>query len=175
MWKSAILFLPHCCYCLVTKVASNSCNPMGCSLPDSSVHGIPQAKILEWAAISFSREPSWPRESSPHFLHWQEDSLPLSHLGSPFYLILSPYFICVLYNVVHKYTKKCIFTCSNILLTGVWEQDFVEDNCLSIKIYDISVVLNVKLIFLIWKHIYHSFIKWSHIWDVKLMKHLTKH
>ena len=31
------------------------CDPMDCSLPGSSVHGILQARILEWAAISFSR------------------------------------------------------------------------------------------------------------------------
>ena len=31
------------------------CNPMDCSLPGSSVHGILQARILEWAAIPFSR------------------------------------------------------------------------------------------------------------------------
>ena len=30
-------------------------DPMGCSLPDSSIHGILQARILEWVAISFSR------------------------------------------------------------------------------------------------------------------------
>ena len=28
-------------------------NPMGCSLPDSSVHGIFQAGVLEWGAIDF--------------------------------------------------------------------------------------------------------------------------
>ena len=38
------------------------CNPMGCSLPGSSVHGIFQARILEWVAISFSRRSSWPRD-----------------------------------------------------------------------------------------------------------------
>ena len=32
-----------------------SCNPMGCSPPGSSVHGISQARILEWVAISFSK------------------------------------------------------------------------------------------------------------------------
>ena len=40
---------------------SDSCDPMDCSLPDSSVHGILQARILEWIAISFSRGFSWPR------------------------------------------------------------------------------------------------------------------
>ena len=32
------------------------CDPVGCSRPGSSVHGISQARILEWVAISFSRE-----------------------------------------------------------------------------------------------------------------------
>ena len=30
------------------------CNPMDCSLPGSSIHGISQARVLEWVAISFS-------------------------------------------------------------------------------------------------------------------------
>ena len=47
---------------------------MDCGLPGSSVHGILQARILEWAVISFPRASSWPRV-------WA-DSLPLSHLGS---------------------------------------------------------------------------------------------
>ena len=35
---------------------------MDCSLPGSSIHGIFQARILEWVAISFSRSSSWPRD-----------------------------------------------------------------------------------------------------------------
>ena len=35
--------------------------PMDCSPPDSSVHGILQARILEWVAISSSRGSSWPK------------------------------------------------------------------------------------------------------------------
>ena len=38
------------------------CNPMDYSPPCSSIHGILQARILEWVAISFSRESSWPRD-----------------------------------------------------------------------------------------------------------------
>ena len=37
------------------------CDPMGCSLPGSSVHGIFQTIVLEWIAISFSRGSSQPR------------------------------------------------------------------------------------------------------------------
>ena len=38
------------------------CNPMDCSSPGCSVHGILQARILEWIIISFSRVSSWPRD-----------------------------------------------------------------------------------------------------------------
>ena len=41
---------------------SNSCNPTDFSPPGSSVHGILQAGILEWVAISFSRKSSQPRD-----------------------------------------------------------------------------------------------------------------
>ena len=40
------------------------CNPMDRSLPGSSVHGILQARILEWVAISFSRGSSRPRDQT---------------------------------------------------------------------------------------------------------------
>ena len=40
----------------VTQLCPTLCNHMDCSLPGSSVHGILQAEILEWIAISFSRE-----------------------------------------------------------------------------------------------------------------------
>ena len=43
------------CICSVAKSCSTFCNPMDCSLLGSSVHGIAQARILEWVAISFSR------------------------------------------------------------------------------------------------------------------------
>ena len=38
---------------------------MDCSLPGSSVHGISQARILEWVAIPFSRVSSQPRDQNP--------------------------------------------------------------------------------------------------------------
>ena len=40
------------------------CNPMDCSPPGSCIHGILQARILEWVAIPFSRGSPWPREQT---------------------------------------------------------------------------------------------------------------
>ena len=39
----------------VAQLCPTLCNPMDCSLPGSSIHGIFQARVLEWVAISFSR------------------------------------------------------------------------------------------------------------------------
>ena len=50
-------------------------DPMDCSLPHSSVHGILQAKILEWVAIPFSRGSSDPG-MEPRSPVSQADSLP---------------------------------------------------------------------------------------------------
>ena len=40
------------------------CDRMDCSLPGSSLHGILQARVLEWVAISFSRGSSQPRDQT---------------------------------------------------------------------------------------------------------------
>ena len=54
---------------LVTQIVeqpwgSTNCNPMDCSLPGSSVHGILQGRILEWVAIPISRGFSLPRDQA---------------------------------------------------------------------------------------------------------------
>ena len=51
-----------CVYCCsVAQSCLTLCDPMECSPPGSSVHGIFQARTLEWFAISSSRGSSWPR------------------------------------------------------------------------------------------------------------------
>ena len=47
----------HYCYIplLVALLCPTFCDPMDCTLPGASVHGILQARILEWVAIPFSR------------------------------------------------------------------------------------------------------------------------
>ena len=45
-----------------TQLCQTFSDPMDCSLPDSSVHGILQTGVLEWASISFSRGSSQTRD-----------------------------------------------------------------------------------------------------------------
>ena len=49
-------------YSEVTQLRPSLCDPMDCTLPGSSLHGILQARVLEWVAIFFSRGSSRPRD-----------------------------------------------------------------------------------------------------------------
>ena len=49
---------------LITQVCPTLCGPMDCNLPGSSVHGILQARILEWVAILFSKGTSPARDQT---------------------------------------------------------------------------------------------------------------
>ena len=73
------------CVCVYAQLCPALCKPTDCSPPGSSVHGILQARILEWVAVSPSRRSSQPRDRTriSYLLHWQTHSLPLSHLGIP--------------------------------------------------------------------------------------------
>ena len=48
----------------VAQLCLTLCDPVDCSPQGSSVHGILQARILEWVAISFSRRSSQPRDQT---------------------------------------------------------------------------------------------------------------
>ena len=61
---------------LVAQLCPTLCNPMDCGLPGISVHGILQARILEWVTIPFSRGSSWPRD-------WTQ----VSHIAGRFFTI----------------------------------------------------------------------------------------
>ena len=50
--------------CLAFQLCQTLCDPVDCSLPGSSVHGILQARILEWVAVLSSRGSSQPRDWS---------------------------------------------------------------------------------------------------------------
>ena len=88
----AYLHAYHAC-CLVTKSCPTLCDRMDCSAPGSPVHGISQARILEWVAIFFARGSSWPSikpealASPAHSsilawrISWSEESGRLQSIG----------------------------------------------------------------------------------------------
>ena len=63
------------CVCvLVVQSCPTLRDPMDFSMPGLSVHGILQARIMEWVAVPFSRGSSLPRNQT-EFPAWQADSL----------------------------------------------------------------------------------------------------
>ena len=74
--------------CQVASSCLTLCDPMDCSPPGSSVHGILQARILGWVSFprGSSRPRGWTHDSYWHWnmsLHWQADSWPLVPPGKP--------------------------------------------------------------------------------------------
>ena len=63
----------------VAQSCSTLCDTMDGNLPGSAVHGIFQARILEWAAISFSRGIFPTQGSNPGLLHCRQMLYRLSH------------------------------------------------------------------------------------------------
>ena len=57
-------FYIHIPFTYGAQLQPTLCNPLYCSLPGSSVHGIFQARILKWVAISSSRGSSQPRDQT---------------------------------------------------------------------------------------------------------------
>ena len=81
--------------------------PMDNSLPGSSAHGILQARILEWVAIPFSRESSWPRD-------WTR----VSHIAGRFVTVWSPREINIICQVTAQGCRNTELE-ENLLLESV--------------------------------------------------------
>ena len=80
------------------------CDPIDWHLPDSSVHGILQARILEWIAMTSSRGSSRPKDQihvSHVSLHWFSSSLPLGPSGKPNIFVLIYFKPSVLASIIY--------------------------------------------------------------------------
>ena len=75
---------------LVTQSCSTFCDPMDHSTPGSSVHGILQARMLEWVAMPFSRGSSWLRD-------WSQ----VSHTAGRFFTV---------WAIIHWHGEKNFFS-----------------------------------------------------------------
>ena len=85
------------------------CDPMDCILPDSSVHGIFHARILEWVAISLPwgssrhKDHTWVPCVAGSFLHCRWILYGLSHQGIP-YIYIHIY----IHISIHTYMCVCV-------------------------------------------------------------------
>ena len=114
IWKYTAQTLPFHIHVFVhaqsLQLCPTLCNPMDCSPPGSSVHGILQARILEWAAMPSSRS-SWPRDKIHvclYLLHCRWILYLLSYLGSPFHIQHKLFFFIKKYLSYFKTEALCM-------------------------------------------------------------------
>ena len=112
MQEALELCLFRSCCCIVTKSCLTPCNPMDCSSPGSSVHGILQARILEFLSAEDLPHPGM----EPVSLALQADSLPLSHLGSPCVFRLDHKMKEAYKGKTHKATVRYLHCFSSIMI-----------------------------------------------------------
>ena len=105
------------------SVMPNSLWPHGLSLPGSSVHGILQARILEWVAISFSRGSSRPRDRTQisHFagrwLLWAtREALPETYINQGKYNPNNPIIHVLCAHVLKKSNNEPIINKPEVTL-----------------------------------------------------------
>ena len=91
----------------VAQSCPTLCDPMDCSLPGSSVHGILQARVLEWGAIAFSM-----------FLYWQ-GLFPFSFFQEFFFIFAFLFKIIYLGAVFWNYPTWCSKNFLDLWF-GVW-------------------------------------------------------
>ena len=78
----SVAYITNSFHSEVSQLCLTLCNPMDCSLPGFSIHGIFQARVLKWVAISFSRGSSRLRGQKPRSPALQADTLPSAPPGN---------------------------------------------------------------------------------------------
>ena len=84
---------------------------MDCSPPGSSVHGIFQARIPEWVAISYSRGSSQTQGLNPHFLsllHWQVDYFTPGHLEALMFVAVAGFRLRTAFVIIYLMARLWI-------------------------------------------------------------------
>ena len=82
-YKSVLITVVTVCVCLVVQPCLTLCDPVVCSPPGSSVHGILQARV--WSGVPFPSPGDLPNPGiEPGLLHCGQILYHLSHQGNPF-------------------------------------------------------------------------------------------
>ena len=120
-----ILNLYYNVLCFVTQLCLTLCNPRACSLLGSSVHGIRQARILEWVATPFSRGSSPPRDQiqvSTTSANWEAHKTTGTQIYTkPKQMSISGYWF-----YLSKFEFHIIFRCHELLFFFWFFKSFLK-------------------------------------------------
>ena len=100
-----IIYNPCVYACMLSQSCLTICDSMDSSPPGSSIHGLLQARVLEWVAISSSRGPSPPRD-------WTQ----VSHIAGRFFTVWATkealLFLLICKRLYHRTQRVCILNSS---------------------------------------------------------------
>ena len=103
---------------LLLQLCPTLWDPMDYSPPGSSVHGLLQARILEWVAIPFSKGSSWPRNCCLQCLvHWQEFTIyaSIEYMLVPYVQIYTSMFTCLYFYLCVSVQFSHSVMCGSLL------------------------------------------------------------
>ena len=101
----------------VTQSCPTLCDPMDCSLPGSTVHGILQARTLEWGAIAFSGMTRLAKYKEP--FTWKQ--IPGFELQLSSQLAKTSYFICLTLSFLIMKAKELGAKLKTLLVLKMYE------------------------------------------------------
>ena len=134
-------------YCEVTQSCPTLCDPVDCSLPGFSVHGILQARILEWVTISFSRGSSWPRDRTRvscigvrHFNLWATREAQNTGVGS--LALLQGIFPTQGSNPGLPHCRQILYQLSHHLIFFWWIDHFITQWWPSLSLWQVLTLLS---------------------------------
>ena len=117
----------HTHVCLVTQLCLTLWDFMDCNLPGSSVHGILQARILEWVTMHSSRGSFQPKDQTQGLLHCRWILCHLSHQGSSYIYIYTKCIFLKLKSIWTSYTLSHNYKAKHKLKIRAWSILFVEN------------------------------------------------
>ena len=128
LWTVPMSFTLKChVHAKSLQLCPTICDPMDCSPPGSSVHGILQARILEWVANAFSRKSSQPSDQTSVSYVSCTGSEILYHycyLGSP-----SKWCISIIFSIINSLTQG-----EKSFLLWVNSSELGETTCIAVSI-----------------------------------------
>ena len=133
------MFIILHCGCSVIQPWLSLCDPMGCSPPGSSVHGIFQARILEWVAIPFSKWSSPPRDQTwvscsagRFFASWATREVKWTEVAQPCLTLCDPMDCSLPGSSVDGIFQARILEWVAISFSrrSSWPRDWTQDSCI---------------------------------------------
>ena len=132
--QSFFFFLHACMHAKLVQFSPALCDPMDCNPPGSSVHGILQARILEWVAMPSFRRSSW--------LRYRTRFSSVSCLGKQFL-----YYLCHLGSLTF-FLHYILWICTARLFDSsiyLFIYQFLKVSCVG-KVEESKVVLSGKIL-----------------------------